>query len=340
MDAWGGTLGRITTTTTENQRERGQGILVIKDFTSIVSGDRKARQQILAALREIHDGKWNRRVGADGGQKISWEGRIICICACTTARDSAYAVTAQMGPRFVIIRSSSRVGRLAVGLRAIRNAGKESTIREQISQAVAALIADAKLDNTELKKGEQDDLVAAADIVTLARTGVEIDYQGNVIDSHEPEMPTRFAKQLALIFCGALAIGMDRKPALALRLRCARDSIPPIRLAVLEDLRDHDVDDCRAINIAKRLRKPWSTIRRTLEALYVLEMVERIETDDDEIGEDDGKADNGKADNGKADNGKADNGKADNGKADNGKKTDRKAMRYALAVDVNLAALD
>ena len=47
--------------------ERGdRWIIVIKDFTSIISGERKARQEILGALREIHDGKWNRRVGADG----------------------------------------------------------------------------------------------------------------------------------------------------------------------------------------------------------------------------------------------------------------------------------
>jgi hypothetical protein len=217
-----------------------------------------------------------------------------------------------MGPRFVIIRSSARVGRLAAGKRAIGNAGKESTIREKISHAVAALIAGAKLDNVELNKREQEDLVAAADVVTLARTGVEIDYQGNVVDSHEPEMPTRFAKQLALIFRGALAIGIDRKAALALALRCARDSIPPIRLSVLRDLRDNDVDDCRVIDIAKRLRKPWTTIRRTLDALYVLDLVNYVEADDDNSNED------------------------DDGK--DGKKS--KAMHYALAVGVNLAALD
>src|SRR6516225_2240299 len=90
-----------------------QGVLVIKDFTSIISGDRKARTQILAALREIHDGKWNRNVGADGGQTILWEGRIIVVCACTTAWDTAYSVVAQMGPRFITIRSSARVGREA-----------------------------------------------------------------------------------------------------------------------------------------------------------------------------------------------------------------------------------
>jgi len=306
--------GKTATTATGGLlRELGDaGILIIKDFTSIVSGDRKARQQILAALREIHDGKWNRRVGADGGQAVSWAGRIICICACTTAWDSAYAVTAQMGPRFVTIRSSARVGRTNAGKRAIRNAGKENSIRERISQAVAILITDAKLDNIELSEGEQDDLVAAADVVTLARTGVEIDFQGNVIDSHEPEMPTRFAKQLALIFRGALAIGIDRKAALILALRCARDSIPPIRLSVLRDLADNDVNDCRVIDIAKRLRKPWTTIRRTLDALYVLDMVECVEGED-ETSEDDGK---------------------------DGKKTDRKTMHYALAASVDLTALN
>jgi hypothetical protein len=122
---------------------------------------------------------------------------------------------------------------------------------------------------------EEDRIVNAADIVTLARTGIEADFKGNVIDAHEPEMPTRFSKQLVLIFRGALAIGLGRTPALNLALRCARDSIPPIRLAVLQDLTEHDIEDCRASAIAKRLSKPWSTIRRTLDALYVLELVVR-----------------------------------------------------------------
>jgi DNA-binding transcriptional ArsR family regulator len=293
------------------------GILVIKDFTSIVSGDRKARQQILAALREVHDGRWERTVGISGGLTITWKGRIIVIAACTTTWDSAYSVLAAMGPRFVTIRSSARTGRSNAGKRAIRNAGTESTIRDEISQAVAILIADAQLspDNAKLTEDEEDDLVAAADLVTRARTGVELDYQSNVIDSHEPEMPTRFAKQLVLIFRGAMAIGIDRGPAMALALRCARDSIPPIRLIVLNDLAANDIEDCRVIDIATRLRKPWSTIRRTLDALYVLELVNGIVEADDA-----------------------------NGNEDDDTKTttsgDRKTMRYALAADVDLSVLD
>ena len=71
---------------------------------------------------------------------------------------------------------------------------------------------------------ETNRLLAAADLVTLARTAVEYDYRGDVIDAHAPEMPTRFAKQLAQIVRGGLAIGMNRADALRLALRCARDS--------------------------------------------------------------------------------------------------------------------
>jgi hypothetical protein len=58
-----------------------------------------------------------------------------------------------------------------------------------------------------LSDTERDALLKAADIVTLARTGVDYDYRGDVIDAHQPEAPTRFAKQLYQLFRGALAIG-------------------------------------------------------------------------------------------------------------------------------------
>jgi DNA-binding transcriptional ArsR family regulator len=298
------------------------GILIIKDFTSIISGDRKARSQILAALREIHDGRWDRSVGFQGGSTISWEGRVVVIAACTTSWDSAYSVLAAMGPRFVTIRSSARTGRIAAGRRSISNAGAEDKIREKITQAVAALIADARLAprDTGLTESEEIRLVNAADLVTHARTGVEVDYQSNVTDAHELEMPTRFSKQLVLIFRGALSIGIDRKQAMALVLRCARDSIPPIRLAVLKDLAKNDIKDCRISAIARRLRKPWNTIRRTLDALYVLGLVNYII----ESGEGDKAMERSNA-------------KADD---EEDRRVNYRIALYGLAADVDLGVLD
>jgi hypothetical protein len=82
-------------------------------------------------------------------------------------------------------------------------------------------------------------------------------------------------------------------------------------LTVLKDLAANDIEDCRVAAIAKRLRRPWRTIRRTLEALYVLDMVHIIEDDDEE--EEDAE--------------------------ENSSKADRKTPRYSLAADVNLNAL-
>jgi hypothetical protein len=272
-DATGGLLRKIGE----------HGILVVKDFTSILTIDRNIRTGVMSALREIHDGRWERNVGSDGGRSLSWIGRLVVIGACTTAWDQAHAVIATMGDRFVLIRSSSRVGRTAAGSRAIRNTGNEAVMRKEIAQAVAGLIENMSVQHSDLMlvEGEMGRILAAADIVTLARTGVETDYRGDVIDAHEPEMPTRFAKQLVQIMRGAVAIGIDRVDALKLALRCARDSVPQLRLAVLLDLNEHGDSSVR--EVCTRLQKPWRTIARALEALHALDLIVcRVEELDEE----------------------------------------------------------
>jgi len=39
---------------------------------------------MLAALREVYDGRWERNVGTDGGQTLTWTGRIAVVGAVTT----------------------------------------------------------------------------------------------------------------------------------------------------------------------------------------------------------------------------------------------------------------
>lgn len=246
-----------------------RGVLVVKDFTSVLSSDHNTRASVLAALREIHDGQWVRNVGTDGGRTLTWTGRIVVIAACTTAWDQAHAVISAMGDRFVVVRSNSAAGRVGAGRRAIRNAGTEKTMRQELADAVAGLISHVVPDQSySLSDDEIDRILEAADIVTLARTGVVVDYRGDIIDAHAPEMPTRFAKQLTLIFRGALAIGMTRSEAVALAVRCARDSMPPLRLDILEDISRHP--DSRIIDVRRRLQRPRATVDRHLQALHVL----------------------------------------------------------------------
>jgi hypothetical protein len=241
---------------------------VIKDVTSILSAARETRGTVLAALREIYDGRWERNVGTDGGQTLTWTGRIVVVGAVTNAWDMAHAVVSALGDRFVLVRIDSNLGRQQSGSRAIANTGHETQMRKELAAAMGGVVAQACTDDVPLSEAETDQLLKAADIVTKARTAIERDYRGEVIDAHDPEMPTRFAKQLVQIVRGGVAIGMTREEALRLAIRCARDSIPPLRLKILLDVGANP--ESRPNDVRQRIGQPWSTVKRELEGLTML----------------------------------------------------------------------
>jgi hypothetical protein len=81
-------------------------------------------------------------------------------------------------------------------------------------------------------------------------------------------MPTRFAKQLLQIVRGGVAIGMTREEGMRLAIRCARDSIPPLRLAILLEVAEWP--RTRPGDVRARIDKPWRTVQREMEALHIL----------------------------------------------------------------------
>jgi hypothetical protein len=259
-DATGGLLRKIG----------NRGLLVIKDVTSILSNSRDARAQVLAALREVYDGRWSRNIGTDGGKTLEWIGRIAVVGAVTTAWDRAHDVVAAMGDRFVLVRmdSTDKEDRRKAGRKAIGNTGAETLMRRELAAAVGGVIAGMSTNVAAPSEVEVDSLLAAADLVTLARTGVDFDYKGNVVDAHAPEMPTRFAKQLGQVVRGAVAIGLPRTEALKLAIRCARDSMPPLRLTIVDDVAANP--GSTPSDVRKRVNKPWTTIDRQMQALHML----------------------------------------------------------------------
>lgn len=254
-----------------------RGLLVVKDVTSILSMNKDQRQAVLGALREVYDGQWTRTVGTDGGRTLEWSGRLGLVGAVTTKWDTAHSVIAACGDRFVLVRADSTVGRQAAGRRAIGNTGDEVRMRTELADAVAGVLAGANLEPEPVTDEETDALLAAADLVALARTAVEFDYRGDVIDAHAPEMPTRFAKQLTQIMLGAVAVGLGRSDALRLAIRCARDSMPPLRLSIIDDLAGNPGSS--TTDVRRRVGKPRATVDRQLQALHMLQVAECEETD-------------------------------------------------------------
>jgi hypothetical protein len=251
----------------------GSGVLVIKDFTSILSMNRDTRALVLAALREIYDGHWSRNVGTDGGFTLTWRGRLVVIGAVTTAWDSAYQVVSTMGDRFVLVRLRTGDYRRAAGRQAMANVGGEVQMRAQLAEVTGKLLAGAAEyvraePEPGLTEAEMGSLLGMADLVTRARTPVERDYQGNPAFAHALEMPTRFAKQLVQIARGGLLLGLDRGTAMRVAARCCHDTIPPLRRVILADIAANL--DSFTPDVADRVQMPKTTVDRTLQELQLL----------------------------------------------------------------------
>lgn len=247
------------------------GILVIKDVTSILSMGRELRAQVLAALREVADGFWERNVGTDGGQTLGWSGRCVTVGAVTTAWDTHHQVVAAMGDRFLLIRMDSNDpdNRKDAGRQALRTTSREDAMRRALSDTVAGLIAGMDPDRiVELTKGEESLLLGLADVATRIRTAVERDGHQKPEHAHALEAPTRLAKYLWQMVRGALALGVQREDAFRLAARVAGDCMPPLRKRVLLDVRGHP--HTTVAQSAARLQLPWSTVDRAMQELHLL----------------------------------------------------------------------
>jgi hypothetical protein len=114
-------------------------------------------------------------------------------------------------------------------------------------------------------------LLKVANLTTKSRTAVDRDYGSEVVNAHESEGAARFTKQLGQLMRGCIAVGMSRDRAMQLAIRCARDSIPPLRLTILLDVEKHS--DSQIKDVTGRIDKPWNTVRRELQALHMLGML-------------------------------------------------------------------
>ena len=252
------------------------GILILKDFTSILAMSRDRRDDVLKALREIYDGYWRRQVGVDGGRSIEWKGRIVLLGAVTSAYDRAREVISKLGDRFVLLRvdSNDADARKEAAKSAVRGVGGEEKMRAKLGRLMAGVVENidtAAAINPD--DSEVDKIIAAADLVTRARTAVDRTPGGEVEEAHMLEMPTRFPKELVQLFRGATAVGLDHDDAMRLVIRAARDSTPPLKLEIVDWLAVHKSETANGVAVG--VDKPFMTIDRQLKELHLLGVITR-----------------------------------------------------------------
>ena len=256
-------------------------IIVFKDLTTLLTIDRDARAEVFSQLREIYDGEFVREWGT--GKRLEWQGRLGFIAGVTDVIDQHHAALAVLGERFLLFRLAS-VDRPALAKKAMANAGKEGEMRARLAGAMHAFLAGRSMEKPAVGIEAIDHLVRLADFVTRARSGVFRDgFKRELEYVPEPEVPTRFAKQMLALGSGlAVVNGNDHVGPDELRVvhRVGLDCIPSIRRKILKalaegEMRGSDNDSLDTSKIAGASRFSTSAVRRTLEDLHGLGVVER-----------------------------------------------------------------
>jgi hypothetical protein len=250
-------------------------VLVLKDFTTVLALPHDERQGVLAQLREIHDGQYDKYWGT--GKTLHWEGHVGFLAGVTPVIDQHHVVMGLLGPRFLVLRLHySENERPEVARRALRLARQKAEMRRELAEATAAFLAHLPTEPPDLDPAVRDWLVGLADLVTHARSLVSRERgHGALQYAPEPEVPARFALQLYALAQGPVLVAGGTELTTADQPRLARvawDGIPILRRNVLHVLAQANRPlTTRAI--ATTVQFPTTTVCRSLEDLQALKLI-------------------------------------------------------------------
>lgn len=267
---------------TLHKGHRGEGILnrlgvrglwLIKDFGSVLGMRDEQRNALLAAMREIYDGKYQRDTGL-GGE--GWVGRINIVAASTAVVENYSRVNAELGDRFLTIRIHRTVSFEAcrkASLQTAESAGRMRTELETCGRSLLRLMS-----RPTLPEPIQATIHTAAQLISICRTPIRRDYGDEIHSIGQTEGSLRLYQELAAVLMGDAALhGQDTigEHQLPLLHRLTFDTIPLHRGNILRNL-PRDGTPIQRCELLKLSGERWSrTLTRGLEELESLNCIEQ-----------------------------------------------------------------
>ena len=258
----------------------GSGIILMKDFTSIISMHDDDKKQIFGQLREIYDGRYVKRFG--NGFNFLWEGKISIIAGVTEAIYQAREMFASLGERFImycpILPDRYEMAYETLGPESDSPA-REAEIRAAFNEYINGLIENMP-DTMEISDDLRKELANLADFATRARSPVQRDWRNPrkpITRVYTPEMPARFAKQLKVLAQSLMLMNEDGKLNeidYYIIHKLALDSIDMTRILVLRELARYNL--VSTAGLATKINHPTDTTRMVLEDLDALKVCNRI----------------------------------------------------------------
>lgn len=253
----------------------GRGVLLVKDFTTILSEAAGTRTEIIAVLRETYDGHLTRAVGSRDNL-LTWQGKITFLGAVTEEIEQHRNVISLMGDRFLYVPMPSlQLARTHIAKEAIRQAARQAGVRETLARAVRDFFThQPPVQVTTPDESDVEWLAAAANLAAQARSPVLRDPRSQEIElTPEPESPARLAGELHQLQQGLHRIGSKSGRARSVLRAAVLGSIPKQRRLTLLTLLDSP-EPLYPAQIAARTQTPEVSIRRPLEDLAALKIIE------------------------------------------------------------------
>ena len=173
-----------------------------------------------------------------------------------------------------------RVARKVIERAEAMRAKVSDTLKSELRELVAVFFEcfDESVEYRPLTDEEKDWLARVADVAAYGRSPVERDpYRREIINVLTPESPGRLAGGLGQLFSGLRAIGCMGDEAKRLVRKVAIDCIPRERARLLLLLASNATLSIEEMRKDKEVDHPATAIRRALEDMECLRMVERVE---------------------------------------------------------------
>jgi hypothetical protein len=266
-------------------------ILVMKDFTTVLTMRSENQSEVLSQFREIYDGSYTKCFGT--GKEFHWKGHVGLLAACTPVYDKHYSVIGSLGDRFMLYRIENTKEE-DVGFMAQSIVGQEDRMRKEIREAVHRFLDQfKKVGNIQFGKDESinQKIVTLACFCAHARCPVDRDrYTQAVQYLPQAEGPARLVKQFMQLGMGlALVHGKNVIDVQIYDIlkKVGRDLISAQRLSILKHLWEEKVFEYlkewkSSKEVGDAINMPTSTAKLNLEDLMIVGLLNRLRSGDGE----------------------------------------------------------
>lgn len=246
-------------------------IFLIQDFTGLITSRRERRDAIFGQLRQVYDGRLVKSTGM--GEDLLWEGYLGLLGAVTPIYDEVAELNSTLGERFVLYRPA----RFDIEEEARQAVGRNGMgWRDKIAKLAITCVEEGKelIKIVKIPPKARERLIDLAQFIAIARTAVPREgYQKVVKSIPQPEGPSRLVQQLKKLLQGLVAVRGRITPTekeFLLLAKVARDTIPKIRLTIIEALAEGEKTKS---DLVEYTDLPQPTIHYLLEDLKMLKVV-------------------------------------------------------------------